>query len=581
MAVTAIFVSKKDIQHTRLRSIIHFMRSSRLVFLGIALSLFAVAAFADSIDSVTPSSFFVNDAEVQITINGSGLQGNIESIVNFDGPGGHFIAATDAGASTFLVVSVPPGVLATAGHYLVSVDAVDDTGTRHITGGALDIVNRPVGPPQIFVPDPIAAEATSSSGAVVTFTVVAINGDGSPAPFVCNHQSGDTYPLGVTAVTCDVTDNLGNILRDGFGQPVAEGTFDIFVNDTVPPVLTLPGRIISTDPVVTFTVTAVDGFDGPLPVTCDPASGSTFPAGNTTVVCTAIDSHANRATGSFVVFVGSEPPPSLTLPADITVSTSAAFGTTVTFTAMTDPGVSLDCVPPSGSFFLYGTTVVQCTATKSATSSTTGTFNITVVKILDVTPPVLTLPADITAEATSPAGAVVSYSASAVDDVDGPVVVNCTPVPGSTFPLGTTTVQCSAQDAAGNVAHGSFHVNVVDTTPPHVTSITANPATLWPPNHKMNAITVTVVATDIVDQNPTSTIVSVTSDQPINGNGDGNTEPDWEITGPLTVNLRAERTQGVDRVYTITVVTSDFSGNTTTSTVTVRVTQQKSRGVGH
>jgi hypothetical protein len=61
----------------------------------------------------------------------------------------------------------------------------------------------------------------------------------------------------------------------------------------------------------------------------------------------------------------------------------------------------------------------------------------------------------------------------------------------------------------------------------------------------------------------------VTSNQPIDGTGDGDQTPDWEITGPLTLNLRAERASGEDRVYTITVVTSDATGNTTASTVTV------------
>jgi hypothetical protein len=555
------------------------MRSAKLVFLGIALSLFAAAALADSIDSVTPSSFFVNDAEVQITINGSGLQGNIESIVNFDGPGGHFIAATNGGASTFLVVSVPPGVLATVGHYLISVDAIDNTGTRHITGGALDILARPVGPPSIFVPDSIAADATSASGAVVMFTVAAINGDGSPAPFTCNgHNSGDLYPIGVTVVTCDVTDSFGTILRDGFGTPIAQGSFTIFVNNTGLPMLTLPANIVSMSQVVTFTATAVDHFGTPIPVHCSPASGSTFAFGNTTVQCTAIDSFANEAIGTFNVFVGSEPPPSLVLPANMTVEATSAAGAVVTFTATTDPGVSLVCTPASGSQFPLGLTTVQCTATKSALVTTTGSFKVNVV---DTTPPVLTVPADFFVEATSAAGAVVTYTVTATDAVSV-VTPHCDTPSGSLFPFGTTTVTCFATDFANNATQKSFNVTVRDTTPPTVTSITASPSTLWPPDHKMVPITVTVIATDTVDSNPTSTIVSVSSNQPINGTGDGNTSPDWVITGPLTLNLRAERSHGTDRVYTITVATSDFSGNTTTSTVTVTVTQgAKSRSVGH
>ena len=73
---------------------------------------------------------------------------------------------------------------------------------------------------------------------------------------------------------------------------------------------------------------------------------------------------------------------------------------------------------------------------------------------------------------------------------------------------------------------------------------------------------------------PTSHIVSVTSNEADNGNGDGNTSPDFVITGPLTLQLRAER-DGNDtaRIYTITIATSDFSGNTAHGTVTVSVSQ--------
>src|SRR5207248_8264840 len=65
----------------------------------------------------------------------------------------------------------------------------------------------------------------------------------------------------------------------------------------------------------------------------------------------------------------------------------------------------------------------------------------------DTTPPVLSLPANITAEATGPAGAVVTYSASATDVVDGSRPVTCTSAPGSTFAIGSTIVSCSASDS--------------------------------------------------------------------------------------------------------------------------------------
>jgi hypothetical protein len=201
------------------------------------------------------------------------------------------------------------------------------------------------------------------------------------------------------------------------------------------------------------------------------------------------------------------------------------------------------------------------------------------VTVRDTTPPVLSLPANITAEATGPSGAAVSYSATATDLVDGSRPVTCDHASGSTFPLGTTTVQCTATDTHNNTANGSFTVTVRDTTPPTIVSITANPNSLWPPNHKMVAVTVTVIASDLVDPHPTSHIISITSSEPVNGNGDGNTSTDWEITGPLTANIRAERAGGTDRVYTLTIATTDFSGNTAHGIVTVTVGQSRGRAV--
>ncbi|HWU89629.1 MAG TPA: PxKF domain-containing protein [Kofleriaceae bacterium] len=77
-----------------------------------------------------------------------------------------------------------------------------------------------------------------------------------------------------------------------------------------------------------------------------------------------------------------------------------------------------------------------------------------------ITPPHLSVPTQVLADATSTAGAVVSYQVSAVDDHDDPVPVTCSSPPGGLFPVGTTTVTCSAQNAMGNTATGSFPVIV-------------------------------------------------------------------------------------------------------------------------
>ena len=77
------------------------------------------------------------------------------------------------------------------------------------------------------------------------------------------------------------------------------------------------------------------------------------------------------------------------------------------------------------------------------------------------------VPADITVEADGPAGSQVTYAKpTAVDAVDGALLVSCSPASATTFALGRTTVNCSATDAHGNTGTASFNVIVRDTTKP-------------------------------------------------------------------------------------------------------------------
>jgi hypothetical protein len=78
----------------------------------------------------------------------------------------------------------------------------------------------------------------------------------------------------------------------------------------------------------------------------------------------------------------------------------------------------------------------------------------------DITPPLLTVPPGIAADATAPTGKTVTYPALATDNVDGPIPVTCNPASGSLFGIGDTVVTCSATDAAGNTASASFTVHV-------------------------------------------------------------------------------------------------------------------------
>jgi hypothetical protein len=78
----------------------------------------------------------------------------------------------------------------------------------------------------------------------------------------------------------------------------------------------------------------------------------------------------------------------------------------------------------------------------------------------DKTPPDLYLPPNQVVDATSPAGAAVSYTAMANDWRQGPVPLKTSHNSGSTFAIGTTTVTCHTEDNAGNAAVESFTVRV-------------------------------------------------------------------------------------------------------------------------
>ena len=189
-------------------------------------------------------------------------------------------------------------------------------------------------------------------------------------------------------------------------------------------------------------------------------TGTPTALGSSTFTVRATAANTCTGTADFAVTIRDTRPPSLTLPASITTeatgpTTPVSF--TVTASDAADPAPVVSCSPASGFSFPVAATPVTCTATDASGNSATGSFTVTVT---DHTPPALTLPGTLTATATSPAGAAVSYSASASDLVDGARTVACAPASGSTFAIGTTLVSCSTSDLHGNAATGSFNVIV-------------------------------------------------------------------------------------------------------------------------
>lgn len=266
-------------------------------------------------------------------------------------------------------------------------------------------------------------------------------------------------------------------MDDVRGGSFTSATFTLTVAapaDTTAPVLALPGPLTveATGPSgapAAWTASAYDEGDAAsTPVTCTPASGSTVGLGTTTVTCTSVDSRGNTATGTFGVTVVDTTGPVMS-PQTVTAEATSGGGAVVTLAVtahdLVDGPVGVLCQTPAGDLYPLGTTEVGCSASDSRGNGSTTTATVTVA---DTIPPSISVQ-DLTVEATSAAGAVVEYVATAADAVSGPVPVVCGTASGAVFPLGTTTVHCEATDAAGNTGYASFQVTVADTTAPTLT----------------------------------------------------------------------------------------------------------------
>jgi uncharacterized membrane protein len=198
----------------------------------------------------------------------------------------------------------------------------------------------------------------------------------------------------------------------------------------------------------------------------------------------------------------------------------------------------------------------------------------------DTTPPVFT---SLTATPSSifpPKGQNVTVTVTATATDDSGVAPVCTldhitspGAPSSDFAVtgaNSATVRAVAGrvytlhevcvDGATNAAWSSVDVTVLrDTTPPVITSVTATPSRVWPPNETMVPVTVAVSATDDVDDVPSCGLSSIT--------GTGVTAADYAITGPLSAKVRA--TGG--RTYTLHVTCADAAGNRSEASVDVVV----------
>jgi hypothetical protein len=206
--------------------------------------------------------------------------------------------------------------------------------------------------------------------------------------------------------------------------------------------------------------------------------------------------------------------------------------------------VSLTVVPSSAVIPVGGTQTFVVTATFSDGSTFT-------------TPPGVKI------------GLVWTSSSTAVADIDETGLA-------SGIAPGQVTITAAYGDISCATTNTCATLTVGDIVPPTIVTIAPSTGGLWPPNHKMVGLSLSVQATDNTDPAPACSIASVSSNEPVNGLGDGDTAPDWRITGSLTLELRAERGgRGPGRIYTIEVACTDTAGNTARRTTQVLVPHER------
>ncbi len=398
-------------------------------------------------------------------------------------------------------------------------------------------------PPVVTPPPSIVVAATETLGArgnvSAALQTFLLGGTATDAvdpssqrqpPQVNGANADDTtlFPVGPTTVTFrfrDASNNIGTATTLVIVDPPIGGAVNLGgtpITPTDPYNTPMPMEVTFTGVTQPGLVTAVPMFPPPAAPTGFQISGTVFDIVTTAIftppieVCfigsgfTARDRIFHSARGFWVDVtslvtstkicgrVNSLSPFAVATPLNNVPSANAGLDQIVEATSNVGAGVTLlgSGIDPDGDVLAFAWSG-PCGSSSTAAATFTcplGASTMTLVvsdgrggsasasltiTVRDTTPPALALPANITVTATSAAGAVVTYSATAIDLVSGAIAPACSPASGSTFPIGATTVDCTATDAAGNAASGSFKITVLQQSgvrPPELGSITPNGA---------------------------------------------------------------------------------------------------------
>ncbi len=486
---------------------------------------------------------------------------------------------TDPGATANDLCAGPVTVNASG-----TVDA-NNPGTYTITYTATDGTNTATATRTVYVVDTTAPVITVNGANPMTVECgTTFTDPGATATDSCEgtvpvNSSGtvDTSTPGTYTITYTATD----------GTNTATATRTVNVVDTTAPVITVNApNPMTVECHTSFTdpgATATDSCQGTVAVTSTNNVNVNVP-GSYTVNYSATDSAGNTATATRTVNVVDTIAPTLTL-------NGANPMTVECHTSFTDPGATASdsCAGDlTGSIVVTGSVNPNVVGTYTLTYTVSDGYNSAsasrTVNVVDTIAPVITVnganPMIVECHTTF-----TDPGATATDSCAGNVPVSSSSNVNPNVP-GTYTITYTATDGY-NTSNATRTVIVVDTGLP-VINLNGQSVTLWPPNHQYVTVNLTqfvVSASDgcdgTIDINDV-VIFKVTSDEPENGGGDGNTLNDIVIAANCkSVQLRSERQgSGNGRVYTIHFRVTDAQGNVATATAKVKVPKSQGNNGG-
>lgn len=383
---------------------------------------------------------------------------------------------------------------------LIAADEAGNKDTCSITVNFVDNTN-----PVITCPANVSVGNDLGECTAVVALVATATDNCGVLSITDNGPAGDEFPLGLTTVTFTATDINGHI---------ATCQTTVTVSDTEDPSINCPANISrGTDAgvctaVVTWTAPVASDNCPNVTVTCTPASGATFPIGDSTVVCIVTDQAGNADTCSFVVTVSDDEAPAITCIADQTIFADTSCEATLpNFIGMVTASDNCTASPtitqsPAAGTVVTDTTALMLIATDAAGLKDTCFFS---VNFVDSLLPTIVCPANDTLDVDSAACfATFTLPAATASDNCGILSLTDDAPAGGEFDAGATTVTFTATDVNGNVATCQTIVVVNDTIPPVITC----PSNISQSTDQDDCAAVVTWATPTVDDNCTNLTIT-------------------------------------------------------------------------